>query len=371
MSVTGNLRTMAFGDLLQWLASSGKTGTLVIEGNECTKKVYLRAGAVAAVASDNPRDMLGYYLVGWGFLNEGQLAHAIAMQDEIGAMLGEVVVKLGYLNREDVDYLICVRTEESVFDLMCWEEGSFRFLDDDLPKPSTLEVRIPIDHLLFEGARQRDERARARALVPDARHVPVAVPERLPEAGNDEERDIVAAIDGRRSIEQIALVCRLPEHSVFSFIFRCVESRSLRVDPPSEERDARPGQSHAPWSELVREIRVLLEGERLLDALRLLERLIEKYSSQQEAVMHATLVEAEIQRRLDGGPLQPGTRLAPAVSLRELMRLDCDPAESFVLSRVSPEREVRDVLRELPGPPLQNRVILQNLHRRGLVTIVG
>ena len=34
MSVSGNLRTMPLPDVLQWVAQSRKTGTLVLEGDE-------------------------------------------------------------------------------------------------------------------------------------------------------------------------------------------------------------------------------------------------------------------------------------------------------------------------------------------------
>ena len=70
MAVSGNLRTMPFPDLMQWISVSRKTGTLVIKGQRYTKKILFQTGLVSAVTSNNPREHLGYYLVGWGILTE-------------------------------------------------------------------------------------------------------------------------------------------------------------------------------------------------------------------------------------------------------------------------------------------------------------
>ena len=48
MTISGNLRTMPFADLLQWVSQSRKTGTLAIEGEPYNKKIYFRNGLVVA-----------------------------------------------------------------------------------------------------------------------------------------------------------------------------------------------------------------------------------------------------------------------------------------------------------------------------------
>ena len=76
MSISGNLRTMPFADLLQWVSQSRKTGTLSVEGDPHNKKIYFRNGLVAAASSENPKEFLGYYLVGWEIIGEEEMSHA-------------------------------------------------------------------------------------------------------------------------------------------------------------------------------------------------------------------------------------------------------------------------------------------------------
>jgi len=369
VSFAGNLRTMAFADLVQWLSTSQKTGTLVLEGPKYTKRIYFRLGELGAIESDNPREMMGYYLVGWRFLTEEDLQQAIRNQQSSRLMLGELVVQGGLMTAEAMEYLIRVQTEESIYDLMLWEEGEFRFLDDELPDRDFLEVTMPTHHLLFEGARQRDERRRAARLIPSTAHLPAPVPGTVLDVANEEERDIVAAMDGARSIEEIALVCRLPEFVVLSFVSAGLRNSELRLDPPVAGARVIPGQSLTPWRDTMLEIRDRVRRDRLFDALKLITAMREKYPDTEEVAEQAATVEEEIEQHLADGPLSPHAALEPATDLGELMKLECDPAEGFVLSRINGVYTVDEVLRQLPGNPLHNRIILQNLLRRGLIKI--
>jgi hypothetical protein len=369
VSFAGNLRTMAFSDLVQWLSSSAKTGTLVIEGPKYTKRLYFRQGEVAAIESDNPREMLGYYLVGWGFVSEQQLQQAIRDQDAEGLMLGELIVQRGYMTAEGMEYLIRIQAEESVYGLMLWEEGEFRFLDDELPDREFLQVDMPMQHLIFEGTRQRDERRRAGRLVPSNQHIPVLCEGARLTARNVEEADLAAAIDGRRSIEEIALACRLPEFVALSYVYEGVRAAALELRPPTDSDRMIPGQSPTPWNEDLAEIRDRLRRDRLLEATTLIAQLRERYPGVEEVVEQAAGFEEEIEQKIAAGPLSLHASLEPAIELSELMQLECDPAEGFVLSRINGVYTVDEVLRQLPGSPLHNRVILHNLLRRNLIKV--
>ncbi len=111
MSISGNLRTMPFADLMQWVAQSRKTGTLVVEGPQFQKKIYFVDGAITASASENPKEFLSYYLVGWGVLDEDELEHMFQLQERHGTLLGELLVVVGRLSREELDPLLRVKTE--------------------------------------------------------------------------------------------------------------------------------------------------------------------------------------------------------------------------------------------------------------------
>lgn len=367
MAISGNLRTMPFPDLMQWISMSRKTGTLVIKGEKFTKKILFHDGAVAAVTSNNPREHLGYFLVGWGYLTEDELHHLLEMQRERRVMLGQLLVQMSLMSADDVDQLVRVKTEQTVFDLMLWEEGEFFFVDEAQPRRGFRELNLTVDHFVFEGARQLDERMRMRNLIPDASYRP-RIAQQLNESALDESgRAIVRAIDGENSIEEIALACRMPEFDVLGFVHEGALAKAFEILPPSPTARPIPGSGHATWRDLIREAETSLSLGDLLEAYRSLRTIREKHAINRSALDAAGTVEKEIEKELEKAPLGPTMVLELAVPLQQLTELKSGPDEAFVISRINGQYTVSQILSVLPGVALYNLLIVHNLIQRGVV----
>jgi hypothetical protein len=361
LTIAGNLRTMNLADILQWLSTTAKTGTFVIDGSRYTKKILFRRGEVVDVSSDNPREMLGYFLVGWGICTEDELIQMVEMQDHFRTMLGELAVNLGHLTREELEQVLVFKTREAIFDLITWDHGEFRFVESELPDRDFLSFHLPVMSFLFEGFRQRDERMRMREIVPDSGYIPILV---APPDGLDETAmAIIQQMDGRRSVEDIALANRMPEFDVLKLVYLCAQTGSLHLHPPEKER-LLPGYGASPWLNSEEVVRDNIIRGRFLDALKLVNSMREKYAPAGQWADHMVqLIESTMEENAFSG----SDILEGAFELDELVNLDCDPAEGFVLSRVNGRYTVDDILRQLPGSPLTNRIIIHNLLRRGLV----
>jgi len=369
MAISGNLRTMPFADLMQWISLARKTGTLVIKGPRFTKKILFRGGTVSAVTSNNPREHLGYYLVGWGYLSEEELQDLLEMQKRFNQMLGELLVKTGRLDREDVDYLVRVKTEETVYDLMLWDEGEFFFLDDAQPRRDFRELNLSVDHFVFEGARQADERRRMRSVIPDTDHVPRVV-QALDEAQlTPLGLAIVKEVDGARTIEEIARRCRVPEFPVLAFVFQGVQNRVFQLLPAPERPRGIPGFQRSTWRDVLREAENSVALGDLLEAYRQLAVVRDKHAGVPEAIEAADALEQELLREVGKMPMSasmvPELALAPA----DIVNLKCAPEEGFVLSRINGIYTLPQILTMLPGPKLYNQLIIHNLIQRGIVKL--
>jgi len=361
VTIAGNLRTMSLADIMQWLSSNTKTGTFFVDGPRYTKKILFRRGDVVGVASDNPREMLGYFLVGWGYCTEDELRNLIEMQEHLRVMLGELAVNLGHLTHQELEKLLIVKTREAIFDLITWDHGEFRFADSELPDRAFLGVQLPVMTFLFEGFRQRDERLRMRTVIPDGEHIPILI---APPDGLDQESmTILHQMDGRQSIADIALANRLAEFDVLKLTYSCVQSGLVQVQPPTGQSEV-PGHSASPWLHCEQEVRDLVDRGRLLDALKLVNSVREKsdraqgWSDGMFHLLESTMAETQV---------ADADILETAVELADLVNLECDPAEGFVLSRVNGAYSMEDILKQLPGSALNNRIIIHNLLRRGLV----
>lgn len=366
MTIAGNLRTMSLADIMQWMSSSHKTGTLVIDGSKYTSKVYFRRGNVVAVGSDNPREMLGCYLVGWGYCNESELEYMVELQDHAKVMLGELAVSLGHLTRHQLDEMIIAKTRECIFDLIMWDEGEFRFLDSELPDRTFVEVDLEVSQFLFEGYRQKDERRRMREVIPSSLHIPILIS--MPDDLNDADMAVALQMDGRLSVHELAWHNHLPEFQVLKLAYDCTNKGVVQIQEPDETKDA-PGLSDSPWLELEADIGDRLRRGRYLDALKLLNNARSKYGNENRFNRWLRSMFSLLEEALEEEPINVEDILEPAIELSDLVNLECDPAEGFVLSRISGAYSLEQVLNQLPGENLDNRLIIHNLRRRGLIKI--
>src|SRR4030095_12633592 len=90
--LSGNLASMAFPDLLQWISQARKTGALSLQ-----------------------HDTLGQVMVSQQLLTEAQLKEAFDVQEKTHVMLGRVLVEKQWVPEEVVAQALKRKTEETVY----------------------------------------------------------------------------------------------------------------------------------------------------------------------------------------------------------------------------------------------------------------
>ena len=162
MGLSGNLKTMLPGDLLQWLSLGQKTGTLVITNKRVEKKIFFKQGRVISSASNDPREYLGQFLMSHGYLTEPELKKAMEVQLQSGILLGKILVMIDVISELDLQRLMRLKAEEEIYDVFLWNDGDFYFLDDELPQMEMIPLQVDVTGIMMEGTRRVDEWARIR-----------------------------------------------------------------------------------------------------------------------------------------------------------------------------------------------------------------
>ena len=370
MSISGNLRTMPFSDLLQWVSQSRKTGTLAVEGDPFNKKIYFRDGMVVAASSENPKEFLGYYLVGWRYLGEDELQELLDMQDRHGTLLGELLVIVGRLTREQLLHVLQVKTEEAIYDLFLWEEGDFRFLENILPAKKFQPLNVPVDTLILEGVRRRDEWERCREAIEDVSWIPKVVRAVDVQQLGETELAILREINGSNSIEDIALACRIPLFHALLFVYQGHAHGLFALLPPESQAERPiPGFTNSSWRMLVRQAEKMIADGDLAAAHAQVAGLRQKYADRREVNEHANALEDRIREGLDGSPVDDASILELAIPPARLTTLECSPQEGFLLSRVNGSYTVAEIIRMVPGSPFEVRLTIDALMRRAVLRV--
>ena len=167
MSLAGNLKTIAFADILQLLAAGKKTGILQVTDANRSKEVAFRDGIIIFASSLNTsEDMLGALLLKRGQLSKDDLERAIVLHKQSGRPLGETLVDMKVFTQEDVAECLKMQIEEVVYNLFSWPEGDFDFKEGAAPTNAPFLLELPTMSVIMEGTRRIDEWVEIQKIMP-------------------------------------------------------------------------------------------------------------------------------------------------------------------------------------------------------------
>ena len=217
MSLRGDLRTMALPDVLQWIASGRKTGTLHVERRSVQKRIILRDGNIFSSWSNDPRESLGQFLIRLRLVTEEQLFRALLGQEEKGRLLGSILVADGVLGEDDLRRALKAKAEETVYDLFLWPSGQFEFREGEFPEIH-ISFESQVTPVILEGIRRVDEWQRIRAVFPNLETTfKVSGP---PPAGADPvQKQVLALAAAGKNLAEMSLELRRSEFETAALVF--------------------------------------------------------------------------------------------------------------------------------------------------------
>ena len=382
MALSGNLKTMLPGDLLQWLSLGQKTGTLVISNKNVEKKIFFRNGRVISSASNDPREYLGQFLMSHGYLSEAELKKAMEVQQQSRILLGKILVMIEVISEQDLQRFMRLKAEEEIYDIFLWNDGDFYFVDDELPQMEMIPLQVDVTGIIMEGTRRVDEWMRIRETVPNEAVIPVPLREVDYSELEEVEEPIVRAIDGKRTIAEIVLESRSSAFTVSSTVCALVRHGYAKLVDPSTQKLAMitEDQSAAP---AVRpdfneddEILTMLNGaqaalrkgdfektQRLLRAAQNLDPNHVKVRSAIKGAETVILGELRTQGLLDSK--------VPRVSrpIEEITQMNFTPNEGFILSRINGHWDIGSLIKISPIRETDAMLIFYKLWKDQIIAL--
>jgi tetratricopeptide (TPR) repeat protein len=223
MSIKGSLKEASLPDVLQLLAMGKKTGCLSVTHRNNFGYIFFEKGRISYASIVNRRDRLGDMLVKNAVISQAQLDAAISAQaKKRDKRIGELLVELGSLTREELHAYVRRQIEEAVYFLFTWTLGSFNFEAEVRPEEQDLLVSINPESLLLEGARRMDEWTLVEKKIPsfdlvfevDRAHLD-ATDAKL----TDEQRTVIELVNGQRNVQAIIDDSGLGEFEVGKALF--------------------------------------------------------------------------------------------------------------------------------------------------------
>jgi hypothetical protein len=367
MGLSGNLRTMDLPEILQWISSGHKTGTLHLERRSIEKRIVFKGGVIHTSWSNDPRESLGQFLIRERLVTEEQLFRALLKQETEGRLLGTILIGEGRLNEDDLRRSLQAKAEETIYDLFLWPEGKFEFKDGEMPSNVSVFIDVDVTGVIMEGVRRVDEWQRIKEVLPSM-SVTFRVMIGHPLLENPVEREAMKLASLDKSLAEISMELRRSEFETATVLFALHQRGLVQVDAVGKEA--------AAAADLVGTIKDLLSvaqqrlTERRYDAaLRAYEEVlsIDRLNQHAKKGLIAMMESRSKDRALRTVPLDKVPVLL--MDMVTLTRQNIDPQEGFVLSRVNGEWDVRSILKLCPMSEEDALLIFARLLERKVIRL--
>jgi len=372
MSITGNLKTMELAELLQWLSQGTKTGTLTIDSGTVEKRIFFDKGKIVSSASTDPKEHLGHFLVSHGYIDELTLAKVIDMQKSSGMLLGKILMTVGAISENDLNKMLRLKAEESIYEIFRWKEGDFSFADSELPSQPMVPLTLEVPAIVFEGARRLDEWRRIRERIPTTDLIVVSMGELVADEKKQGGQTILDAVNDDRTIAEIAIETHASEFYTCRVLFDQLRAGKLKLIRPrggSPAKKAAKDVGDIGSATLVRTAILHLKAGEYNRALRHLEaaRALEPDNSQIQAEI------STLEQAIDAKLTSAGISLEAIPKLtrpaQDIVELDITPEQGFILSRIDGSYPIETILKISPMPDLRARVVFWSLLKAGHISV--
>jgi hypothetical protein len=373
MAIQGTLKTMSLTDLLQFVSTGRKTGTLKFDQGKVTKQVYFQSGLIVGSKSNDPKEYLGQVLLHYGKVTENQLQVAREVQRNSGAKLGEVLVEQGFLTEKEVLAILKTRTLEMIYDLFLWDDGQFQFYDEEAAPDDLTLIEVEPTNVIMEGIYRMDELARYRTLVPSDRAVL--------ELGNNwdtslnvapEVRQIQTFVEKRMSVAEICYNMHASSFHVYGQLFNLVTKGFARVAGELPERPNVPATDFDEFAESIPDLVTSAKNQIHKDpeaAIVILQRVLHEQPNNTEAQELLETAEKRFILRVYTTEVKPEAVPVLLVNPSDLTLQKISPQEGFVLSRINGSWDVQSIVSICPFREADCLRMIVKLIERGIIGV--
>ncbi len=217
--LAGDLSAFPIADFITFMQQSRLSGLLTVASGTAERSVAFQDGEVRSAHSTAPGERVGEVAVRLGFATEAQIAEATRS----GRPIGKALVDGNVLKPNDLYKCLHEQVAAVFHALLLAKSGTFTLLDTE-PERNAAPLSVSTQSLLMDGIRRIDELTLFQARIPG----PSAVLRRRrptrPVPLRPTETALLALVDGRQTVAQVATAAHLNEFDATKLLFHLCEA---------------------------------------------------------------------------------------------------------------------------------------------------
>jgi uncharacterized protein DUF4388 len=224
-TVAGDLGGLPIVDFLGFVQHARLSGTLTVSADGVERSIVFKDGEVRGAASTAPGERLGEVALRLGLASEAQLGRAAAS----GRPLVRALEEEGGLSANDVWRCLHEQLTTVFHGILLSPAGTFALVDEDPAERSPAPLSVSTQSLLMEGLRRIDELSLFKARIPGPHAFLKRRPPPRPVTLRPTEHELLALVDGRRTVAEVATAARLSEFDATKALFHLAEAGYLEA----------------------------------------------------------------------------------------------------------------------------------------------
>jgi len=366
---------MSVSDLLQFLASGRKTGTLKLGRGSIVKHIYLEDGIIVGSSSNDPKEYLGQVLLHYGKISETQLQTAMEIQRQSGGKLGVILSSRGFVSQPDVIEILRTRTLEIIYDLFIWEEAHFEFFDRELLPDDLIRIQVQVTSVIMDGIYRIDEWARYRTVIPSERtffELTAGWTQSL--NASQETRQVLYHVEKHLTAAEICYNMHTSLFHACALLFDLVSEGVIKVAGEAPEPVEVPADLSAlklpkTVPELLKMARAEIKDDNAENALAIIHSALEQEAKNADAQRLREEAEKKLIAQIYQGGLSQRALPQILVSPEQLEHERLGPQEGFVLSRINGASDIESILSICPFREADSLRMIKKLLDSGIIGI--
>ena len=207
MGLEGSLTDFRITEIVQLIGQQFKTGVLHVESGRKIVEVFFLDGLIVHVMANyrSRKGLLGEILLKAKKISQEQLEKVLKLQNETLQYAGEIMVESKILTEEEIVRVISTQVYETIYDLLAWKEGEFRFELRAVESYKKISIALSPEHVLLNVLRMIDEWPDIEARI-STLHVVFKKTKPLPKDDGEispEKHVVYELADGKLTLEEI------------------------------------------------------------------------------------------------------------------------------------------------------------------------
>jgi hypothetical protein len=242
--LAGDANGFPLQDLIAFLGQARWSGVLRVATPGVERSLLLKDGEVRSAASDSVADRIGEVMVRLGYVARAQLE--AVLNEAPPSRLGKVMVERGFIKAHDLYKCLHEQISEIFHGIMLAKEGTFALIDQQVEdKALTHNLSLSMQGLLMDSIRKIDEFAQFRKKIPHGRMY--VVKKRASDGSLEPEEDaVLKLVDGRRTVMDLGQATKVSEFDATRIIYRLIEGGFVQLVKEPVAEAAPPPAPSAP-----------------------------------------------------------------------------------------------------------------------------